>query len=166
MGGAHRLRTPAANLRLHQPRSVDGQNQAVPFATTATGRAQLDRAVHILGTYRREAKRVWWGNPENALGRLAKLNLKDDGIDARPALLSVMPWCKPSRTNGLPFSMSQNLIVPSYQLKPKMVGLLGTFDLKSWFSWVSRDLELAMGFYLNARSGGISEGGADRRGIP
>ena len=45
-------------------------------------------------------------------------------------------------------------IVPSYQLKPKMVGSLGTFDLKSWFSWVSRDLELAMGFYLNKRAVG------------
>jgi hypothetical protein len=46
--------------RVFHERSVNGQNQAVPFATTATGRAQLDRAVHIfLGTYRREAKRVW-----------------------------------------------------------------------------------------------------------
>ena len=111
-------------------RSVNGQNQAVPFATTATGRAQLDRAVHILGTYRREAKRVWWGNPENALGRLAKLNLKDDGIDARQALLSVMPWCTPSRTNGLPFSTSQNLIVPYLGLRigPLHQALPDTFD--------------------------------------
>ena len=47
--------------------------------------------------------------------------------------------------------------IPSYQLMPKMVGSLGTFDLKSWFSWVSRDLELAMGFYLDARVGGEPE---------
>jgi len=131
-------------------RSVNGQNQAVPFATTATGRAQLDRAVHILGTYRREAKRVWWGNPENALGRLAKLNLKDDGIDARQALLSVMPWCKPSRTNGLPFSTSQNLIVPylGLRLGPRHQALPDTFDeavtitallrgLNEWYASIS-----------------------------
>jgi len=131
-------------------RSVNGQNQAVPFATTATGRAQLDRAVHILGTYRREAKRVWWGNPENALGRLAKLNLKDDGIDARQALLSVMPWCKPSRTNGLPFSTSQNLIVPYLGLRigPLHQALPDTFDeavtitallrgLNEWYASIS-----------------------------
>jgi len=75
--------------RVFHERSVNGQNQAVPFATTATGRALLDRAVHILGnilgTYRCEAKRVWWGNPENALGRLAKLNLKDDARRHRRA---------------------------------------------------------------------------------
>jgi len=131
-------------------RSVNGQNQAVPFATTATGRAQLDRAVHILGTYRREAKRVWWGNPENALGRLAKLNLKDDGIDARQALLSVMPWCTPSRTNGLPFSTSQNLIVPYLGLRigPLHQALPDTFDeavtitallrgLNEWYASIS-----------------------------
>jgi hypothetical protein len=47
--------------------------------------------------------------------------------------------------------------VPSYQLMPKMVGSLGTFDLKSWFSWVSRDLELAMGLYLDARLDGEPE---------
>ena len=136
--------------RVFHERSVDGQNQAVPFATTATGRAQLDRAVHILGTYRREAKRVWWGNPENALGRLAKLNLKDDGIDARQALLSVMPWCKPSRTNGLPFSTSQNLIVPYLGLRigPLHQALPDTFDeavtitallrgLNEWYASVS-----------------------------
>ena len=44
--------------------------------------------------------------------------------------------------------------VPSYQLKPKMVGSLGTFDIKRWFTWVSHDLELAMGFYLDARVDG------------
>ena len=136
--------------RVFHERSVDGQNQAVPFATTATGRAQLDRAVHILGTYRREAKRVWWGNPENALGRLAKLNLKDDGIDARQGLLSVMPWCKPSRTNGLPFSTSQNLIVPYLGLRigPLHQALPDTIDeavtitallrgLNEWYATVS-----------------------------
>ena len=136
--------------RVFHERSVNGQNQAVPFATTATGRAQLDRAVNILGTYRREAKRVWWGNPENALGRLAKLNLKDDGIDARQALLSVMPWCKPSRTNGLPFSMSQNLIVPYLGLRigPLHQALPDTFDeavtitallrgLNEWYASIS-----------------------------
>ena len=47
--------------------------------------------------------------------------------------------------------------VPSYQLKPKMVGSLGTFDIKRWFTWVSHDLELAMGFYLDARVGGEPE---------
>ena len=136
--------------RVFHERSVNGQNQAVPFATTATGRAQLDRAVHILGTYRREAKRVWWGNPENALGRLAKLNLKDDGIDARQGLLSVMPWCKPSRTNGLPFSTSQNLIVPYLGLRigPLHQALPDTIDeavtitallrgLNEWYATVS-----------------------------
>ena len=136
--------------RVFHERSVNGQNQAVPFATTATGRAQLVHAVHILDTYRREAKRVWWGNPENALGRLAKLNLKDDGIDARQALLSVMPWCKPSRTNGLPFSMSQNLIVPYLGLRigPLHQALPDTIDeavtitallrgLNEWYASVS-----------------------------
>eukprot|EP00966_Prymnesium_polylepis_P286979 6629011-Prymnesium_polylepis.2 len=28
-----------------------------------------------------------------------------------------MPWCKPSRTNGLPFSSSQNVIVPYLGLR-------------------------------------------------
>ena len=116
--------------RVFHERSVDGQNQSVPLATTAKGRVELERAVHILGTYRREAKRLWWGNPENALGRLAKLNLKDDGIDARQALLSVMPWCKPSRTNGLPFSTSQNVIVPylGLRLGPLHQALPDTMD--------------------------------------
>ena len=54
-------------------------------------------------------------------------------------------------------SVRKGEYVPSYQLMPKMVGSLGTFDLKSWFSWVSRDLELAMGFYLDARVGGEPE---------
>ena len=116
--------------RVFHERSVNGQHRAVPLATTAKGRVELERAVHILGTYRREAKRLWWGNPENALGRLAKLNLKDDGIDARQALLSVMPWCKPSRTNGLPFSTSQNLITPylGLRLGPLHQALPDTID--------------------------------------
>jgi len=47
-------------------------------------------------------------------------NLKDDGIEARQALLSVMPWCTPSRTNRLPFSTSQNLIVPYLGLRIRL----------------------------------------------
>ena len=101
--------------RVFNERSMDGNNQALPFVTSATGQAKLKRAVHLLGTYRREAKRVWWGNPENALGKLANLNLRDDGIDVRQALLAVMPWCKPSR-DRLPFSTSQNILVPFFGL--------------------------------------------------
>eukprot|EP00900_Chrysochromulina_parva_P023982 jgi/Chrpa1/6217/Chrysochromulina_OHIO_Genome00005048-RA len=53
--------------------------------------------------------------------------------------------------------LREGVYVPSYQLKPKMVGSLGTFDMKRWFTWVSHDLELAMGFYLDARVGGEPE---------
>ena len=40
---------------------------------------------------------------------------RSNGIDVRQALLAVMPWCKPS--GRIPFSMSQNLIVPLLGLR-------------------------------------------------
>jgi hypothetical protein len=85
-----------------------------PFAATA---AVLTEAIERLRSYRLEALRICWGNPELVLFTMAGVRPPDrsNGIDVRQALLAVMPWCKPS--GRVPFSMSQNLIVPFLGLR-------------------------------------------------
>ena len=92
-------------------------DDGTPFAATAAGRQILTEANERLRTYRPEALRICWGNPELALFAIAGVRPPDrsNGIDARQALLAVMPWCKP--TGKVPFSMSQNLIVPFLGLR-------------------------------------------------
>ena len=88
-----------------------------PFAATAAGRQILTEAIERLRSYLVEALRICWGNPELVLFTMAGVRPPDrsNGIDVRQALLAVMPWCKPS--GRVPFSMSQNLIVPFLGLR-------------------------------------------------
>ena len=88
-----------------------------PFAATAAGQQILTDAIERLRSYRPEALRICWGNPELALFTMAGVRPPDrsNGIDVRQALLAVMPWCKPS--GRVPFSTSQNLIVPFLGLR-------------------------------------------------
>ena len=88
-----------------------------PFAATAAGQQILTEAIERLRSYRPEALRICWGNPELVLFTMAGVRPPDrsNGIDVRQALLAVMPWCKPS--GRVPFSMSQNLIVPFLGLR-------------------------------------------------
>ena len=73
---------------------------------------------------------VCWGNPELALFRLAGRLKNDgsDGVDVRTALAAVVLTCRPSGL--LPFSLSQNLIVPFLGIRegPLHTALQDTYD--------------------------------------
>jgi hypothetical protein len=92
-------------------------NHGVAFSTTEGGRRILSEAIERLRAYRPEALRISWGSPELALFEMAGVRPMDrsNGIDVRQALLSAMPWCKPSGI--IPFSTSQNLLVPFLGLR-------------------------------------------------
>ena len=92
-------------------------NHGVAFSTTEGGRSILSEAIERLRAYQPEALRISWGHPELALFEMAGVCPMDrsNGIDVRQALLSVMPWCKPSGI--IPFSTSQNLLVPFLGLR-------------------------------------------------
>ena len=92
-------------------------NHGVAFSTTEGGRSILSEAIERLRAYQPEALRISWGSPELALFEMAGVRPMDrsNGIDVRQALLSVMPWCKPSGI--IPFSTSQNLLVPFLGLR-------------------------------------------------
>ena len=92
-------------------------NHGVAFSTTEGGRSILSSAIERLRAYRPEALRISWGSPELALFEMAGVRPMDrsNGIDVRQALLSAMPWCKPSGI--IPFSTSQNLLVPFLGLR-------------------------------------------------
>ena len=88
-----------------------------PFAATAAGRQILNEVIERLRSYRPDALRICWGNPELVLFTMAEVRPPDrsNGIDVRQALLAVVPWCRPS--GRVPFSLSQNLIVPFLGLR-------------------------------------------------